>query len=314
MNIFLTGGSGFVGSHLLEKLLLNNHKVFVLVRNPKKLFTQNHSNLVIVNGDLDHFNLTDDELNSIDLLIHTAGIVHSFTPTEFYQVNTEGSKKLFQRFFQVPHLKVIFISSLAAHGPHHEDQNDLPVSHYGKSKLLAEKFLLEECPSTWSKITHRPPMVIGPRDTAMLDVFKMVKDGFVLLPGLGSLHKKYSFVSVFDLVENIYQSINVDHGLIYPHFPNVILFSDIFKTIENKMSKKAKYLPVPKFIIFIFAHLLNLIFKIRPHALRMTPDKINELFPASWICPESTIKLQANWNLEKTIEVTLTDYQKRHWL
>ncbi len=320
MKIFLTGATGFVGSHLLEKLLSEGHQVFALVRSPSKVKISSVQ-LKLIKGELNSpFSLSENDLNTMDVVIHTAGIVHSFTSQEFFEVNKQGTINLINKFQSNTKLKFILISSLAARGPFETEIIDQPVSDYGKSKKAAELSLAQLAPTSWTKIIIRPPMVIGPRDTAVLDIFKMVQEGFVLLPGLDSKNKLYSFVCVHDLVNTITQSINLsEHATIYSAFDQNITFYELIKMIQYKLKKSwIIFLPIPAFLIKMLASILAFIHQFFPHNLRLTPDKINELLPKKWICDNQQSKLllkqQYEFDLDRTIEITLKDYQKNNWI
>lgn len=320
MKIFMTGATGFVGSHLLEKLLQDGHQVFALVRSPSKIAI-NSPQLTLIKGDLNSaFSLSETDLETIDVVIHTAGIVHSYHTNEFFEVNNHGTINLINKFKTNVNLKFILISSLAARGPFESESIDHPVSDYGKSKKAAELSLSQNAPSSWTKIIIRPPMVIGPRDTAVLDIFKMVQDGLVLLPGLDSKEKQYSFVCVHDLVHTIKESINLkEHATIYSSFDHSITFYELIKMIQYKLKKSwIIFLPVPAFIIKMLASLLAFIHQFFPHQLRLTPDKINELLPKKWICDNQhskmLLKQHYEYDLDKTIEITLKDYRQRNWI
>jgi nucleoside-diphosphate-sugar epimerase len=320
MKILVTGASGFVGSHLIEQLLKNDHEVVALVRNPRKIELKS-PRLTLITADLDHTLYFDENLlNSIEVVIHTAGIVHAYNNLDFYKVNSEGTINLINALKSIPKLKFILISSLAARGPNHLLNEDQPVSDYGKSKKLAEEKLHSIAPSSWTKIIIRPPMVIGPKDTAVLDIFKMIQDGFVLLPGLDSKQKKYSFVCVYDLVQTINLCLSFEgNALFYSSYSTETTFSNLMRVIQSKMNKKSViYFPVPKIMIVLFANFLSFIHKFFPHQLRITPDKTKELFPSAWICENKSTceKLGQNfsYDLEKTIALTLSDYQNRKWI
>ena len=96
MKILITGANGFVGSHLCEKLLSEGHSVYALVRSLKKFTIQPHSQLKLIQGDLDQDKLfwIDTLPTDLDTVIHTAGIVHSYSTDEFYRVNSIGTENL----------------------------------------------------------------------------------------------------------------------------------------------------------------------------------------------------------------------------
>lgn len=332
--ILVTGANGFVGYHLINKLLADpNNEIVASGRNLEilqSLYTASAERISFIKLDLVNTSLC--ELPSdLDVVIHTAGLVHSYHENDFYLHNTEGTKNLIvllkKKYSQLK-INFILISSLAAAGssddmsaPKSTLDKNYPVSDYGRSKNLAEMTLLEMAPLTWITTIIRPPMVIGPKDQAVLDIFKMVKSKVVLLPGLDSLSKSYSFVCVHDLVNTIIGAIQNDKSYtLYSTFPTQITFKGLIELIASKMNiKYFIYLPIPLFIIRPIALLLKILFKLGiKHQLRLTPDKIFELEQKNFTCQilESDIngKQEFHYNIERTIDITLQDYQNRGWV
>ena len=329
MKILITGANGFVGSHLCEKLLNEGHTVYALVRSPKNFSLPDQSNLTVIQGNLDQDQLLWIESLPFDLdsVIHTAGIVHSYSVDEFYRINSNGTKNLINSLkIKFSSLHFILISSLAASGTglesktRNEEDLDFPISIYGHSKKKAEEILNQLAPKEWVLSIIKPPMVIGPRDTAILDVFKMVKNGIIVLPGQNSKTKLYSFVCVFDLVETINLICNLKkQGVFFSANPEIISFNQLIIEIKKQLKKKwIFYLPLPLFLIRIVAMTLNFVYKIVPHSLRLTPDKCLELAAMNWTCcglkSEKELGQIYNYNLEKTVTITLLDYKFRGWI
>lgn len=329
MKILVTGANGFLGQHLCHKLTEMGHTVYGLVRTPSKMALA-HERFFIIKGDLDCANLDWSNYLPADLdaCIHTAGLVHTYNNEDFFKVNTLGTKFLVLSLREKYKEKFNFmlISSLAAGGPVHlgekrnETDLDFPVSSYGRSKKQAEDMLRDFAPKGWTTSVVRPPMIIGPGDTAVLDIFKMVRDGFILLPGRGARNKEYSFVCVFDLVETITKLLDSNLSLIvYSAHESIIKFQQLIEEIKKQMKRKwIIYLPLPVFIIRIIAFFLKLVHKFFQHNIRLTPDKIYEIEAAAWTCDSSISKTTLHqhyfYDLDKTITVTLADYKKRGWL
>lgn len=328
MKVLITGASGFVGTHLCERLLLAGHEVFALVRSPNKFAIKNDQ-LTVIQGDLDQKNLhwVSALPSDLDCCIHTAGIVHSYINAEFFRVNTQGTANLIASLkTKFTNLHFILISSLAAAGPslgsapRNEVDIDFPVSLYGRSKKEAENILKTKAPLSWRLAIVRPPMVIGPRDSAVLDIFKMVKSGFILLPGSNSKQKKYSFVCVFDLVETIQQLLEKKkESLFYSAYPQTVTFHELIMEIKKQLNKKwLFFIPLPLILVWILTKILEVLYKFYPHSLRLTPDKYHELKALNWTCEghKSEVELGQvyNYNLKRTITVTLDDYKTRHWI
>ncbi len=330
MKILVTGANGFVGSHLCEDLLKKGHVVFALMRNPNKWEGERHPKLTIIKGDLDRETLpwVSELPDDLSTVVHTAGIVHHYHTSEFFRVNAEGTLHLIESLKKkFTHLHFVLISSLAAGGPGVDDKTkraendlDLPVSLYGQSKKKAEDYLKKYSPSTYTLSVVRPPMVIGPRDPAVLDVVKMVQNRFVLLPGTNSLSKRYSFVCVYDLVSSIVKIIESKKPtFIYSAHPHVVTFYELTNQMKKQLNVSwVVYLPMPLLFVRILAHFLSFIYALFPHSLRLTPDKIFELEATNWSCDQSVSEKELGmvyvYDLQKTIEVTLADYKKRKWI
>ena len=331
MKVLVTGSTGFVGSHLCDSLAASGDAaVHALVRTPEKSRVL-PSNTQLISGDLSSSSIDQwvDQL-PLDLthFVHTAGIVHSFSKEEFFQINTNSTIYLFKKLKEkYSKLHFVFVSSLAAIGPsnpnrpHLEQDPVSPVSEYGKSKLAAEVFIKEQAPKNWKITILRPPMVIGPRDTAVLDVYKMVASKFVLATGMKGMEKLYSFVCVFDLVEIIKDSLTKQtssYEIYFTAHENSATFKEIIDQIAKIMQKKTITLYIPFFVIRAISMIALVLHKLLRINIRLTPDKIHELEPMSWQCSGKKavdqLGSQYHWNLERTIEVTFNDYRTRNWI
>jgi nucleoside-diphosphate-sugar epimerase len=327
---FITGATGFLGGHLADTLNSQGHTVYSLARSSKKVEEFN------IKGEVIYGDLSLKSIKSwitklpehIDHVIHTAGIVHSYKSQDFFDINTQSTIHLFDELTKrYTHGHFIFISSLAAAGPGSRDKlpNELdqtmPVSSYGKSKQNAEEKLLKSEVINWRVNVIRPPMVIGPRDPAILDIFKMVTSKIVLYPGLGAGKKEYSFVCVFDLVDAIVKLSEVSSlskEIFYVSNPNIITYETLIQTIKAECQSNIIIASVPFIFIKIIAKVLSLVNYIIPMSARLTPDKINELEPMNWTCDsqksEQLLGMKYKWELGETITKTKTDYQERGWI
>jgi len=322
VKILVTGATGFVGSHLTDLLSSEGHEVFSLVRNPKKAEEFNtQGNLIIGNlapdGELTWINSLP---NDLDAVIHTAGVVHSSIADDFFTLNTRTTNNLIDQLHRkYPKLHFTYISSLAASGPSVqkekvEDDLKTPVSSYGRSKLESEYHLKEI--NGWTHTIVMPPMVIGPRDPAVLDIFKMVKSRVIIGPGLNFKNKSYSFINVLDLVQAIsYLTEQKGPGSYFISHPTRVTFVELIKIINANMHNKTLfYIPIPHFLLRMVGKLLS----IFPVATRLTSDKVHELVQENWICSSSRYlnfsKKNFEYDLDTTIKMTQKDYEDRKWL
>lgn len=333
MKILVTGATGFVGSHLCELLSGQGHDVYALARNEEKFkqFKVQGKMILGALSDKAHHQWVDQLPDDLAATIHTAGVVHSFNIDDFYKINTEATKTLYNDLKQkYKNHKFIFISSLSAQGPSTagksklEEEHVTPVSHYGKSKSEAEKFLRNDQTQYIQKIIIRPPMVLGPRDPAALDIYKMVQDGIVLSAGMGGPSSKtYSFVSVFDLNQTIVNALNSSDTSSFQiynsSYPDTFTLDKMLDHIKQIMHKKnVLNINIPIILLRALASIIAFVSQFIKINVRLTPDKLNELAPDAWTCSPSKsqqlLNVEYKWPLERTLEVTLEDYQSRHWL
>ncbi|MGB0452370.1 MAG: NAD-dependent epimerase/dehydratase family protein [Bacteriovoracaceae bacterium] len=336
LKILITGATGFVGSHLVDRLLEDGHLVYVLVRTPAKLKLLNnqfHENIRTLRGSLgpkSELSWTKDLPEDLDAVFHIAGIVHSFSWKDFYSVNYRSTHNLLERLKEkYQSLNFILLSSMAASGPNKDEglldsktQED-PVSHYGKSKLMAEHCLRDSIPADWQYQIIRPPAVFGPRDPAILDFFKMVKNQVVLIPGLKGHQKTYSFVCVFDLIEilcqSLYQIDKKPNQTFYSSHPKSVTLEEIIDQIQKSLNKRrVHFITIPDVLLKLLAWLSFFINRLSPIDARLTPDKVRELLPPRWECDGSEVSepfsISYKWDLEKTVDITKKDYKDRSWI
>lgn len=325
MNILITGATGFVGGHLVEKLSREGHNIYALVRTPSKA-SFFPSRVTIIRGDLATSapNAWISELpDLLDTVIHTAGIVHSFESAEFYRVNSEATRQLIQDLSSREGLRFILVSSLAASGPTTnnvvltEESPENPVSVYGKSKLRAEKYL-KATPASWSTAIVRPPMVIGPRDPAILDIFKMVKSRKVVVPGKHGFDNRYSFVCVHDLVDLLAEltKFRGRDEVFFSAYEKNCSFEEIIMTIARELDiHSINRFNAPLWALPYAASALKVLSKVLPINPRLTPDKVHELKSEAWLCSEAKAKewlgFKARYDLKETIKITAEDYVGR---
>ena len=328
MKVLVTGSTGFVGSHLCERLIERGHEVYAQARNREKFdFFRIPGKLVL--GKLHHdrplpwLGELPDDLTAV---IHTAGLVHSFEEKNFFQTNAKGTGQLVSHLAQrYDNLKFILISSLAAMGPsenllsRREEHRPHPVSAYGRSKLASEELLNKNAPVGWKKFILRPPIIIGPRDTAFLEFFRIVKKGFVPLPGTNAGKKQYSYIGIYDLIEVICKVLeypNLEDDLFLVSHPECITAEKLLKTIASQMGKRRPLLlPVPLSLVKCAASILKKVHRFHHLDVRLTPDKCFELAPNAWTCSseksQKAIGAKYNWTLEDSLEAAFEDYQRR---
>jgi nucleoside-diphosphate-sugar epimerase len=207
MKIAVTGATGFVGSHVVERLAAAGHEVTVLSRSPARLAWIRHLPVRVVQGDLDRPDSLRDLISGQEVVVHAAGITLARSRDEFLRVNVGNSVRLLEIALAASSglRRFVYISSQAAMGPSppgaslEEDAPRRPISTYGESKSLAEDALArfaDRVPITFV----RPPWVYGPRDRDTLSYFRLAERHLRVVT---SPRNRYSIVHAKDLAEGI---------------------------------------------------------------------------------------------------------------
>jgi nucleoside-diphosphate-sugar epimerase len=170
MNFAITGGTGFVGAHLVDAALAAGHRVKALTRKPQR----ERDGVDWVLGDLS----TRDSLvwlvDHADAVIHVAGTINAPNAAGFERGNVAGTLAMLAAATAGGVQRFVHVSSLAAREP--------KLSLYGASKAKSEE-LVHSSGLDWAVV--RPPAVYGPGDRETLELFRMAKLGLMLMPPKG---------------------------------------------------------------------------------------------------------------------------------
>jgi nucleoside-diphosphate-sugar epimerase len=246
MEVLITGATGFVGENLLRHLK-NDIEIKITSRN-----------------DLQYF-LSSSLSPKTESIIHLAGKAHDLKktsgPDEYYQVNFELTKKLYDAFLKSNARKFIFISSVKAaadsvDGVLSENINPNPQTHYGKSKLMAEQYIQNQpLPKGKSYYILRPCMIHGPGNKGNLNLlYKFVKKG-IPYP-LAGFNNKRSFLSVENLCFVINELINndcIESGIYNVSDDKALSTNEVVSILATSLNVKPGLWKIPKNIIVFLA-------------------------------------------------------------
>lgn len=328
MKILITGGTGFIGSHLAESLIKQKFKVRALVRKyendcRKNLGLLKKLNVEVVYGDLLDINSLKKAVKGIDLIFHLAAIARPMAiPNNLYfKINKEGTRNLLEVCKKNKKIrKIIIMSSVSAVGPTRDGKpvNEKtkcgPVDVYGLSKLaeekIAEKYIQEY---KMPIVILRPPMVFGPRDFEMLRLFRFMNMGFFPIRGN---EKCMEFLYVGNLVEACNLAAKYGRAGEKYHITNGQHYSinDIIRTTEKVQAKKILPIVFPKWSISlagIFLETIGKIFNFYPPFRHDTTAWMTKKF---WYSDDSKAKKELKYkpifSLEEGIRNTINWYEK----
>jgi dihydroflavonol-4-reductase len=178
MKVFLTGGTGLLGSHIVKELLDNHHQVKLLARSLEKARRLIPAGVEIIQGDLRDVTSFVSELEGCDVLIHAGAYFTDFfkkgnVDNALYEINVKGTNQLFQGAYERGVCHIIYVSSTGVidtssgevvdeNTPYDETTNN----PYFKSKIEAEKMAMafnKKHPNL-RFITVIPAIMMGPND------------------------------------------------------------------------------------------------------------------------------------------------------
>ena len=204
--LLVTGASGFIGSHLAEELVRRGCRVSCLVRRTSRVSELERLPVRLVAGDYMDPASLEEAVRGQDAVFHLAAVLNGRDWETFHRANILSTRNLLKACLKAnPGLKsFVFVSSISAVGPSSGGQRldeqapCRPVSFYGRSKLEAEQ-AVKGCGSRLPWVIIRPPNVLGPRQSELLQAIKLLRKG--IMPVVGSGRPQTSVCDVEDLVQ-----------------------------------------------------------------------------------------------------------------
>ena len=332
MRHFVTGATGFVGSHLTEALLARGDEVVALVRSPAKaarIFTDLQPQ--IVQGDLGDSDALRRAVHGADIVHHVAGLTSARRDPEFFAVNRDGTRRVLEAAREAaPGLRrIVHVSSVAASGPSprgtpiDERAAPRPVSTYGASKLAGEEEV-RRAGIPWTIV--RPPAVYGPRDVELRRVFAFGKRGIV--PVFGDGRQELSLIHVADLVSALLAACDRGHaeGTYFACHPEVLTSEEfavrITRAVQLALTGKAAD---PRLVVRVPDGVARVALWINGAAARavgrstvLSGDKIPELLAPAWTCSPAALERDTGWQARisaaEGLPQTAAWYRDTGWL
>lgn len=325
MKGLVTGASGFLGSHLVDLLLQEGHEVRCLVRPTSDLRWLKGKKIQLVQGVLaPHDPGLQKGLKDVDWCFHSAGLISTTRPQEYFTVNAGGTRHCLDACLKVaPHLqRFVLVSSIAASGPpqngHWVDESlpPQPLTPYGQSKLEAERIALSYRGRLPISII-RPPAIYGPRDKMVFPIFKLAQKGFFMVP---AGHPRYISLAYVEDVATaclwaaksqraIGEIFFVADGDVYP-------WHDVADCLATIFYRKVHKVPVPKFLLMPTALLEEARSKLFQQSPRIHRGHVRQFF-RSWGIHIDKIRqagFTPKFNLEAGMQVTVAGYRQLGWL
>jgi len=329
--ILVTGSTGFIGSRMVDRLLVEGRSVRVLLRpeSSSASATAAREGLEQVRAAYDDAEALGRAVAGVEVIIHLAGVTKASDEAGFVAGNVMPVENLLDAAKRHnPELcRFLLVSSLAAAGPAsspspgvREADQPGPVSAYGRSKLLGEQAALRNAGAVPLTIV-RPPAVYGPGDRDILEVFAMMKKGYLLSAGSGQ-QQRFSMIHVDDLIEGTLLALRSEVGAGQTFFitsPRGYAWDEVIEAARPVLSfGRLLRIDLPKPLVFALGATLETVAKLTGKPALINRDKAAELVQDYWVCSsdkaEKELGFVAKTPLAEGVAETLCWYQRGGWL
>ncbi len=231
--VLVTGGTGFIGRHVVSRLSSRGHAVRVLVRGVTELA----QGVEAFHGDLERPAELAPGLEGVDHVVHAAALldpIHDADAAD--RVNRIATEQLFDAAARAGCRSFVFLSSQAAVGFHPggglvaPDAECSPTTIYGRSKRDAERALLARSATGPRLVVLRPPTVYGPGERRnFLALTRAVDSGFFVVPGSGA--NRMSMCWVGNLADACLWALDADaaRGIVHVEVPPELAFGALHR-------------------------------------------------------------------------------------
>lgn len=322
MKALVTGGTGFVGAHLVQALCARGDTVTCLIRSPAKAQGLGWTNVRLVSGDLDDAEALRAGCAGADVVYHVAGRISARNLNEFMAANRDGTANLLEAVAQAATPRFVFVSSLAAAGPTtpgtpiDETRPPSPVTPYGQSKLAAEVLVRTMAPG-WTIV--RPPTVYGERDREVLKVFRLARMGVAPVFGDGS--QELSVIYAGDLAAALVTagtSPAAKNRLYYAAHPVTTTSRELVRAVGRAVGRVPRIVPLPPPLARGLLWTVGTVAHLFGRATLLSSDKAAEFLAPAWTCRPDALMRDTGWragtDLEAGLQRTAAWYRKEGWL
>jgi len=334
--IFLTGATGFIGSHLAEVLLRRGCEVRCLIRPGSAGAAGLPRGVVPVVGRVEEPTGYRDAVSGCDAVFHLAGCVNALSRAALMETNGHATARLADACAALPAPpRFVFVSSLAAAGPppHGRPQRDetdaaAPVSNYGRSKRAGE-IALEQLADRLPVTIVRPGIVYGRRDPKIAAVFKAIhRTGVHFVVGFRT--PPLSLIHVDDLVGLIVRAATDGETLAVAAGPvgrGYYLACDdsdhptywqFGRHIAAALGRGVFVWPLWRWVGRTVAGVSEAVSRITGDASLLTLDKIREATVRSWACSAAKAREQLAFApplpLDARLRETAAWFREQGWL
>lgn len=322
MKILVTGGTGFIGSHLIRRLQKNNNELYCIVRNKAMVLSDNSDNINYIEADItDKKSLSG--LPVVDEVYHLAGMLGKDLVPEknYFKLHVEGTKNLIESLNLAKLKRFIYISTPSIAGPNTADypwteaDPPAPSNKYERSKAATEKYLKS---LTLPLTIIRPEFVYGPGDKHLLELFKAIKKRRFFILGSGQAKLQPTYIEdVIDAIVLVASKKEAVGKVYLVSGDEIVSVKDLYKIISDMLGVFQNNIKIPLWLAYSVAWLLDCLAFIIRRPLPLSISKV-KFFTSSHTFSNNKIKNELNWqpkyNLNEGFKKTIKWYQKNELL
>jgi dihydroflavonol-4-reductase len=318
--VLVTGGTGFVGGHLVERLRARGEAVRCLVRSTSNTHGIPDGVETAV-ADLIRGQGIEAALDGVDAVIHVAGVTKALSVADYFAANAGATETLARALRNRP-IRLVHVSSVAAIGPSldgrplNEDATPHPVSTYGRSKLEGERIARAHLPDA---VIVRPPVVYGPRDTGVFQILKGVARGVTLEMAGGE--RWFSAIYVEDLAEGLCLAARVPSAAgraYYLTHREPTTWRELGATAAQIMGRQPRTLRLPIAAAKAVGYFAEMWSHISRNPAIISREKVVEACYRFWTCDSgratADLGFEAPTPLAAGLAKTLMSYKEAGWL
>jgi dihydroflavonol-4-reductase len=333
--IFITGATGFIGSHVVAELVRQGVHCKCLIRPTSETRLLESNQIELISGSLEQPESYRAALAGCDTVLHLAGMVHSIDRTQLFRINAEVTAELADACSSLsPAPRFIYLSSIAAAGPppigttiRSESDAPQPISYYGQSKRKAEILLTDRAKQLPITII-RPGIVYGTGDKKYAEILRMIYR-WRLHVVAGFRTPPLSLIYVEDLVkllilaiekgEVLTTDLNSSSGYYFAcddsEYPSYWVFG---QRIAKSLDRYVFVWPLWRWVARTVGWTAENISKMLGRASVLTLDKVREGTVRSWACSsqkaQQSLGFQVESKLDDNLRQTSQWYIENGWV
>lgn len=326
MKVLVTGGTGFIGSTLIERLRSRGDEVTCVAKDRLNLSLLEALGVQVVLGDLNEANGWDRILAGVECVYHLAGVTRAQSSREYYEGNHLATRRLLELCLRpYPGLqRFLYVSSLAAVGPAlnsepvEETTPYHPVSHYCRSKMQGEMEVLQVRDRLPVTIV-RPSAAYGPRERDMYEYMKLISHG--IQPLIGFRRKLLNLVHSSDLVEGILLAAASPRAIGETYFlgsNESYTTKEIGRSIANVVHSRPFRVHLPHVLLYSIGAVAQTAGTLLHRQVFFNLQKARELVQPAWICSiqkaQSHLGFRPRLSLDAGMRMTYRWYRENGWL